>query len=327
MANILDIQIVEHSWGQLLGGREQSWLTQILQSHGHRTEVLPSDKPPALRNGVLLVLGNMVWYPELRRTLEQTPRHQRPLVVLWHYEPLPPPRASGLPRPWLSLRELGMIALRDRRLSDVYSNYRMLRSVHQSGLIDRLVVTTRGRQDFLAEHGIPSEWIPLGYTPAHGRPLGLERDIDVLFLGTMKVPRRRKIIQRLTSLGLRVAVRGDWRDPACWGEARTELLNRTRILLNFPRTAGEMSGLRFLLGISNQAMVLSEPLYRPDPYIPGRHFVSAAIDELPDVAHHYLQNESERLEITSAAEQHVQHGVTLAHCIGKLLLLMERNPV
>jgi hypothetical protein len=220
-----------------------------------------------------------------------------------------------------------MIALRDRRLSDVYSNYRMLRSVHQSGLIDRLVVTTRGRQDFLAEHGIPSEWIPLGYTPAHGRPLGLERDIDVLFLGTMKVPRRRKIIQRLTSLGLRVAVRGDWRDPACWGEARTELLNRTRILLNFPRTAGEMSGLRFLLGISNQAMVLSEPLYRPDPYIPGRHFVSAAIDELPDVAHHYLQNESERLEITSAAEQHVQHGVTLAHCIGKLLLLMERNPV
>lgn len=278
-----------------------------------------------MRDGVLLLLGNINWYPELRRKLRQTPHHRRPLVALWQYEPLPAARASGLPRVCLSFRELCKIALRDPRVTDVYSNFYTLRSVHQAGLIDQLVVSTRGRQEFLAEQGIPSAWIPLGSTPDYGRPLALTRDIDVLFLGIMHVPRRKKIIRRLEKLGLRVVIKGDWHDPSCWDEARTELLNRTRILLNFPRTPGEMSGMRFLLGMCNQALVVSEPVYRPDPYVSGKHFVSAEIDELPDIVRHYLDNEIERTAITTAAWEHVQQQVTLAHSVEKLLPLMERN--
>lgn len=288
--------------------------------------MLASDQPEAMRDGMLLILGNINWHPELRRKLQQTAHHRRPLVTLWHYEPLPAPRASGYPRTWLSFYELYKIASRHRLVTDVYSNFRTLRSVHQAGLIDQLVVSTRGRQEFLAEQGILSEWIPLGYTPDYGRPLALTRDIDVLFLGIMNYsPRRKKIIRRLEKLGLRVVVKGDWHDPSCWNEARTELLNRTRILLNFPRTPGEMSGMRFLLGMCNQALVVSEPVYRPDPYVSGKHFVSAEIDELPDIVEYYLENETERMAITTAAWQHVQQQLTLAHSVEKLLPLMERN--
>ena len=324
----MDIQIVEHrvgQRGQSVGGREQTWLIKYLESQGHRAEVLASNEPEAMRDGVLLLLGNINWYPELRQKLKQTAHHRRPFVALWQYEPLPAPRAAGLPSAWLTFRELCKIALRDRRVTDVYSNFRMLRSVHRAGLVDQLVVSTRGRQEFLAENGIPSEWIPLGYTPDYGRPLELKRDIDVLFLGIQHIPRRKKIIRRLEKLGLRVVIKGDWHDPSCWDEARTELLNRTRILLNFPRTPGEMSGMRFLLGICNQALVVSEPVYRPDPYVSGNHFVSAEIDELPAVVQHYLENETERTAITTAAWQHVQQHVTLAHSVGKLLPLLERT--
>lgn len=322
----MEIQIVQRFLNNNVTPSGGPSLITYFESQGHRVESLSADQPENLRDGVLLVMGNMIWYPRLRRKLAATAANQRPHVVLWHCEPLPPPRAAGLPRPWLSLRELVKIALRDSRVTDVYSNFWMLRSLHRQGLVDRLVVSTRGRQDFLAEQGISSEWVPFCYSPNHGRPLSRERDIDVLFLGMMDVPRRKQIIRRLESLGLRVLVKGDWGDPSCWGEARTELLNRTKILLNFPRTAGEMSGLRFLLGISNHALVVSEPIYRPDPYIPGEHFVSTPLEEMPEVVQYYLHNEAERVAITTAAWQHVQKNVNFAYFCGRLLELMERKP-
>jgi len=321
----LDIQIAQRSRAKHGIPPREAPMLQYFESRGHRAEFLAGHQLENLRDGVLLVMGNMIWYPELLQKLKQTSPSQRPFVVLWHSEPLPPPRAAGLPLPWLSLREVLKIALRDRRVTDVYSNYWMLRSLHRQDLVDRLVVSTRGRQDFLAERGIASDWIPLCYGPERGHPMALERDIDVLFLGMMDVPRRQKIIQRFEARGLRVMVKGEWGDPSCWGDARTELLNRTRILLNFPRTAGEMSGMRFFLGISNLALVVSEPIYRPDPYIPGEHFVSTSLEDMPEVVQHYLQNEAERVAITTAAWQHVQKNVNLDYAGGRLLELMEQS--
>jgi hypothetical protein len=317
----LDIQIVERVIGESCG----VVVRDFFQHSGHQAEFISEADPGNLRSGIMLVIGNMNWFPNLRRKLEQTPQERRPFVLLWHYEPLPPPRAANLPRPWLSLREIVKIALRDRRMTDVYSNFWTIRDLHRRGLVDQFVMTTRGRQEFLAEQGIPSEWIPLGYQPSDGRPLGLKRDIDVLFLGIMHVPRRRRIIQRLESLGVRVLVRGDWHDPSCWGESRTELLNRTKILLNFPRTEGEMSGVRFILGICNQALVVSEPVYRPDPYIPGQHFVSAPLDQIPDVVEQYLQDEPARAAITAAAYEHLLANVRLEQSGNALLQLMTRH--
>lgn len=314
----LDIQIAERSVGETFGGSIRDWL----EYSGHRVELIADTHPDELQEGVLMVMGNINWFPNLRRRLEQTPLERRPFVLLWHYEPLPPPRAANLPRPWLSLREIARIALRDRGVTDVYSNFATIRDLHRRELVDQFVTTTRGRQEFLAEQGIPSEWIPLGYHHSHGRPLGLERDIDVLFLGILNVPRRRRIIRRLESLGVRVLVRGDWHDPTCWGESRTQLLNRTKILLNFPRTEGEMSGVRLILGICNQALVVSEPVYRPDPYVSGEHFVSTPLDQIPDVIAHYLQNEPARTAITTAAYEHLLGNVRQEQSASALMQLM-----
>ena len=80
-----------------------------------------------------------------------TPRYRRPYVLLWHSEPLPPARATGLPLPWLNLREVAKVVLRDARATDVYTNYFTLRSLHRVGIPDVLVLSSRGRQEFLAE--------------------------------------------------------------------------------------------------------------------------------------------------------------------------------
>ncbi len=225
----------------------------------------------------------------------------------------------------LTVQEIGKILLRDPRATDVYSNFLLLRSMHRQGLIDCLFVTTQGRQEFLADYNIPSHYIPLGYAPHHGRPLRLDRDIDVLFLGIINVPRRKAMLRTLERRGVRVSAFGDWHDPAYWGEQRTSLLNRAKILLNFPRTAGEMSGLRFILGMANHALVVSEPVYRPAPYEPGVHFLSATMDELPDVVNRHLQDEVARRKIVNNAYQKITQNVTMEQVCMSMVELIQRT--
>lgn len=273
----------------------------------------------------LWILGNALWYPRALRELLATPRRERPFVALWHSEPLPPPRAAGLPRPKLHLRELAKIALRDRRTTDVYSNARRLRQLARRGVVDLLVVSTPGRREFLAEQGVEAEFVPLGYEgDRHGRDLGLERDLDLLFLGAL-VPRRRRLLRRLEATGVRVHRAGGWSDPNTWGEARTRLLNRTKIFLNLARHPGELPGLRFILGMACRALVVSEPVYAPGPYVPGRHLVTASLDALPDAIRHALAHEDERRAIADAGHELVTRELTMDRSVGQLLELAARR--
>src|SRR5206468_6596047 len=133
------------------------------------------------------------------------------------------------------------------------SNARHLRRLAPEGIIDVLGVATRSYQDFLAEQGIASELAPVGYHPVHGDRLELERDIDVLFLGDLRVRRRRQILHRLRRDGLDVHAVGNYSDPRYWGESRTKLLNRARILLNLPRHPGLLADMRLILGMATGA--------------------------------------------------------------------------
>ncbi|MGH9661816.1 MAG: glycosyltransferase family protein, partial [Bryobacteraceae bacterium] len=196
------------------------------------------------------------------------------------------------------------------------------RSLVRRGIPDLVMVTTEGRREYLAERGIESEWVPLGWVSRFGRPLGRQRDIDVLFLGARNVPRRRQILRRLARNGLRVVEEGDWNDPACWGEPRVELLNRARILLNLARTPGEMSGLRLILGMANQALVVSEPIYRPAPFVAGEHFVSATMEEIPEVISRYLKQDQARQAIVESAFRFVTQEVTLENSARRIVELI-----
>jgi len=212
--------------------------------------------------------------------------------------------------------------LRDRRASDVYSNYWRLRRLVQKGLPNVLTVSTPGRQEFLSERGITSHHVPLGHDPFYGHDMGLIRDIDVLFLGDLRIPRRKRLIKRLRRNGVTLEAVGSWFDPTFWGENRTRLLNRTRVLLNIQRYPGELSGSRLILALANKALPISEPMYSPAPYVPGKHFVSATIEEMPEAIEYYLTHNEERKRIVDEGHRLVTQKVTMKRSISRILELI-----
>lgn len=96
--------------------------------------------------------------------------------------------------------------------------------------------------------------VPLGYAPQMTRiPHGADRDIDVLFFGSLN-PRRRRILNDMRALGLRVeALFGSY------GEHRDALIARAKIVLNvhfYEAKILEMVRISYLL--ANGCTVLSE---------------------------------------------------------------------
>jgi hypothetical protein len=303
-------------------GRTGEVLYDPLRVVGVDAQLVP-DGAPAL-DGVDLVwiFGSVNWYPKTWHRLLSLPAGRRPAVILWHTEPLPLPAAAGIRLERRHVRELAKIALRDPRRTDPKSNLRALRRLLSQGMPDFLAVSTRERQLFLAEHGIESEFVPLGYDPeTHGWDLGLERDLDVLFLGALDVPRRDRVLRFLRRTGVDVRAIGDWNDPACFGEARTALLNRTKILLNLARHPAMLSGARMLLGMANKALVLAEPIYTPDPYRPGVHYVSAELADWPETIAHWLQDHAARGRVTDEAYEFIRTSVTMRESVTRILAL------
>jgi len=305
----------------LLAERERYPVVEALRKLGHPVQEIADGPWDPDHGNVLLILGNLNWFPHLRQQLLKNEKPARSVVAIWHTEPLPPPSASQMPWPRPSPREIVKIILRDPRATDIYTNYLLLQRLRRNGLPDLLAASTRPRAEFLAEWGIPSEYVPLGYEPGHGRRLGTPRDIDILFLGE-RSGRRRRIIEKLRKLGVNVTARGDWTDPSLWGEGRTALLNRVKVLLNIPRFPGEFASLRFIFGMANEALVVTEPVYDPFPFIAGRHFVSACVDEIPAMVLNYLQDEDLRRQITGQAYAFVTQELTLERSIERLLELI-----
>lgn len=306
----------------LEGGRgEGSPAADLLESLD--VEILrAADGPTQLDDAdAVLFLGNVNWYPKARRQLSRMQPELRPRVVVWHWEPLPPPSGAAGTWPLLGVRELAKIVLRDKRANDVYTNYMRLRSVVRGGLVDALAVSTPSRVEFLAERGIQAEYIPLGWTPDHGSDLGLTRDIDVLFLGELRQSRRRRSVKWLRRRGVQATAVGDWSSPQYFGRSRTRIINRARIFLNLQRFPGEFSGLRLILGMSNKSLVVSEPMYRPGDFIPGKHFVSASLNEMPEVIRFYLENEDRRRTIVEEAYRFVTRSLTLEASVARVLRL------
>ncbi len=67
-------------------------------------------------------------------------------------------------------------------------------------------------------------------------------------------------------------------------QERTELLNRSKLVLNIMRQPWDDPVFRILLASANGATVLSEPVRDGGPFIAGRHFIAAPLDEIMSVA-------------------------------------------
>ena len=300
-----------------------SWLGECLLDAGHQVIQADNAVAPATGDSDLIWLqGNASWYSGVCRWLTQA-GSRRPPVVLWHTEPLPPRPGSGFRNGWLDPREIVRIVRRDPQVSDPLTNAHRLRRLHRCGLPDLLIVSGRGRQGYLASCGIDSRFVPLGYAPKHhGRPLGLERDIDVLFLGAMDVWRRQRLVKKLERAGVRVRTEGSFNDHGLWGDQRSRVLNRTKILLNLQRQPGQFAGLRMILGMANGAMVISEPIDQPEPYAAGRHYVEASVDQIPAVIGHYLNHPQERERIAADAYRLVSEEVTMSQSLRHIMSLV-----
>jgi len=298
-------------------------LSECLRQESHHVVRVYEENDAEWQNADLLWFqGNANWFPRACRRLERMGT-RRPRVVIWHSEPLPPRPGSGWQSSRLHLREIAKIVLRHKNATDPYTNAARLKKLWKVGLPDVLAISSRSRQGFLASCGIESYFVPLGcYGESHGKLLDLQRDIDCLFLGTMQVPRRRRLIAHLRRVGIKVQTKGSWHDSDTWGENRTLLLNRTKILLSLQRYPGEFTGMRMLLGMSNGAMIISEPIDQPDPYIPGRHYVEATAEQMPSVIRFYLEHPDERTRIAAEGGRLMKE-LTMQASVRRILGLVE----
>ncbi|HEX8208031.1 MAG TPA: glycosyltransferase [Solirubrobacteraceae bacterium] len=289
-------------------GRRESAILDVAAARGHDTALASDGAAGSGPGDVLFLIGTANYFPATFRRLARLRPEERPFVLLWHGEPLPAPRVSGLRPARRHARELVKIALRDPRTTDPKSNFRRLRQVLRAGLLDLVVVSTPWRQTFLAEQGIEAEWVPFGSFAPMGHDLGLQRDIDVMFFGAQDVPRRRRIVERMRREGIHVRSEGQWGPKGLWGDERTEVLNRTKIVLNLGRHPGELSGMRLLTAMVCGACVLSESIWDPRPFVPGVHYVDAPVEDLASAAAALLADD-ERREMIAAAG----HAFALAH--------------
>ncbi|MBU1224813.1 MAG: glycosyltransferase [Gammaproteobacteria bacterium] len=199
-----------------------------------------------------------------------------------------------------------------RQFSYAAKESRRLLGFWREGLIDSVFVSLRPRQGFLANHGIPSLFVPIGYHPIWGRSLEAgERDIDVVFLGNV-TRRRRPLLQELDHALAKAGFKLKIVSGNCFGEERTQLLNRSKVLLNLNSLPWESPGMRMLMAMSCKAMVVSEYAEDIAPYINGQHLMLAAGKDLAGLVISCLGDEALRSKIADQAYRFVMEEHTLA---------------
>jgi hypothetical protein len=168
----------------------------------------------------------------------------------------------------------------------------------------------------LSEMGIDCINVPFGSASDWYADLELERDIDVLWIGSHGSWRRSRELERIGEALARRNIRFQRIDgrsaPFVHGADRTHILNRTKIVLNVMRTPYDDNTLRHFIAMPNRALVVSEPMLRHNTdLVPGIHYIEAPLPDLADAIEHYLQHDAERKEFVDRAH---------AICTGELVM-------
>jgi hypothetical protein len=249
---------------------------------------------------------------------------RRPVVIHWNTEGMPdlriPPRI---------MRTLGAMRSKIGRMSDsgsVFDHFlyslRAVSNIDQSfkryryhgdyeyacrqGWLHVLSDTSHIYSQVRSKIGIPTLYAPWGASQRWYADLGLERDLDVLWMGTRGSQRRSRILDQvfreLKSKGLNVYIADNEEKPFIFGEERTRFLNRAKITLNITRTWYDDNFSRFTIACPNRSLVVSEPLLpHCTEFKENVHYVSAKIEELAKTIMYYLEHEEERRQIVDNA--------------------------
>ena len=194
--------------------------------------------------------------------------------------------------------------------------------LQRTGLLSLLIVPSDWTANFLRQRGIPAFTAYNGYTSNLGADLQLERDIPVLWLGKPGSRRRQNLIQRiyrqLAAWGIEMMIVDGYEHPYVFGKDRTHLLNRTQIVLNILRKPWDSNYMRYLLAISNGALIVTEPTYQHAPFEPGKHMVVAHPEEMANSIAYYLTQQSERETITTQAYEFITTHLTLQQSVVRI---------
>ncbi len=304
---------------------EEHVVAQLFRRQGHHVTQTQDANLDLSAFDVVLLLENCGWFPKILGAFEAS-ESNRPLLVVWHWEPLPLPAAARAQRPRLSLREMAKILLRDTRATDPGTNLRRLRHLNDQGWPLLVVVSSQAWAESMGEQGMPAHWVPYGYESGCGGQWpdepGSVRDIEALFLGALEIPRRQRIMRDLRRQGVKLEARGSWTDKELWGEQRNGLIHRAEAFLNIQRYPGEIGAHRMILGMANRSLVISEPIYRPEPFLPGRHYVEAEVREMPDVLRYYSAHRDKRAEIVDRAYRFVTEELKMEESVARIVSLI-----
>ena len=292
----------------------------VVLSHGPHGELLP------------------LW-----RQVAQVPGADRPTVVHWNTEGFPDlrlpsalmwgiaayrsrlARAKHARRSWLRKLANGtsVIAYIDRRMR----RFRYIGDydvAFHRGWLQVLADSSQIYRRIFAQRGIPTHYVPWGSTPSVYADMGLERDIDVLWMGVRGTRRRSQLLDRirkqLSAYGVEMYVADNVENPFIFDDTRTRFLNRAKITLNITRTWYDDNFSRFAYAVPNRSLVVSEPLLSHCPeYEAGIHYVSAPIDRLAESIVYYLNHDDERQRIVENAYRLITTALTFRGSMVRLI--------
>lgn len=309
------VDVIGGHIGPEIGGA----IVRGLSERGLVTRFLPDGAAQVLDCDVILLAKGP---SSQRRTVGAIRRAgaARPAVAAWLFEPLPPPdlpcdvirgavgfSALRTGRRWMRpvMRCLSWpldahLARRAGR-SLTASNLRFLVDNasfaflgSEQGWLDAIYVSTEQKRRHLADWGISARFLPVGQQPSYGHDMGRPRDIDVLFVGSLKAQGRRRalanLMGRLRAAGLVTHVP----EGPVWGQARTDLVNRARVMLHMHQFDWDTPWMRWCLAAANGAVIASEPLSVPHPLVPGRDYLEAPADALAEAIAALLRDEDRR---------------------------------
>ena len=315
-------------------------ICEALRQSGH--EVAPFAWKQPVPAGVDAVFSHGPYgrFLSVPSQLGQLPPNKRPLLVHWNDEGMPDlrlpwPILAGLgrlrswigrqlqaPQPTVLARLPGLKGM-DRRMMR-FSYLGDYFYAHQQGWLSLLVDQSKIYAALRSAHGLPTLAVPWGAIPAWSADLGLERDIDVLWMGARASRRRSALLDQvrgdLRRRGIEMYVADNEEHPFIFGEERTRMLNRAKVTLNLTRTWYDDNFLRFSIVLPNRSLLISEPLLAHcADYIAGTHYVAAPAAQLGETIAHYVTHAAERQRIVDNAYRLVTETVTLKNSVARIM--------
>ena len=315
----------------------------LIQAEGHQVETFMFNAPIPSDLDAIFVHGPFDSLVPLANQLHAMPKAERPLVSLWMSEqfwnpnipsfigrPLSKFRSWGEQHAFQQKNEVWTVKNNWHAAINWGSRFRYFGDIlwlQATGVLSILAVPSEWTHQFLANNGIESMIAYNGYTTQWGEQLNLHRDIDVLWLGTAGSKRRQQLIQQireeLKAYNLKLMVVDGKEHPPVHGAERTQLLNRTKVVLNLLRQPWDSNYLRYLLAMSNGAMVVSEPTYRHAPFEPDIHLAQVPVNELAITIAHFCTHEAERQQMADQAHAFITSDLKLQNSIAHILSQLE----